>query len=131
MVTGDHLLTAKAIATECNILTREDHVCIEGSVFSSMSEEEKLKLIPNLRVMARSSPTDKYELVKLLRSKVAVQNKDFMLALVVLQGRYKNRFIRLDLTSLRTLTAILKQNTRNPPIFTRKHLTQYLWICIE
>lgn len=75
MVTGDHLLTAKAIASECNILTKEDHVCIEGSVFSSMSEEEKLKLIPNLRVMARSSPTDKYELVKLLRSKVAVQKQ--------------------------------------------------------
>jgi len=65
MVTGDNILTAKHIAKECGILT--DGIAIEGPVFRKMSFPEMDAILPRLQVMARSSPTDKYVLVKRLR----------------------------------------------------------------
>ena len=59
------ILTAKHIASECGILT-SDGVAIEGKDLRVMSEEEFSKIIPNLQVMARSTPSDKYDLVKRL-----------------------------------------------------------------
>ncbi|XP_027631820.1 plasma membrane calcium-transporting ATPase 4 isoform X2 [Tupaia chinensis] len=73
MVTGDNVNTARAIATKCGILTPgEDFLCLEGKEFNRLIrnekgevEQEKLdKIWPKLRVLARSSPTDKHTLVK-------------------------------------------------------------------
>jgi len=64
MVTGDHIETAKFIARECGILTAEHHVAMLGSEFRNLSDQEKNQLLPNLRVLARSNPKDKQELVK-------------------------------------------------------------------
>lgn len=73
MVTGDNVNTARAIATKCGILTpKDDFLCLEGKEFNSLIrnekgevEQEKLdKIWPKLRVLARSSPTDKHTLVK-------------------------------------------------------------------
>ncbi|KAH7285103.1 hypothetical protein KP509_33G012900 [Ceratopteris richardii] len=65
MVTGDNIMTAKAIATECGILNKEG-IAIEGKKFREMEPEDQYKILPSLQVMARSSPTDKYTLVKRL-----------------------------------------------------------------
>ena len=68
MVTGDNLLTAKAIATECGIYTGSDEDGImEGPEFRRLSEVEKKQRIPKLQVLARSSPEDKRILVKRLK----------------------------------------------------------------
>ncbi|KAF5938196.1 hypothetical protein HYC85_025702 [Camellia sinensis] len=67
MVTGDNINTAKAIATECGILT-EDGLAIEGLDFRSKSQEELKDIIPRIQVMARSSPSDKHMLVTHLRN---------------------------------------------------------------
>jgi len=68
MVTGDNVLTATKIATECGILDpSQGHVAIEGPEFRAMADEQRQKMIPNMRVLARSSPTDKFVLVSLLR----------------------------------------------------------------
>ncbi|KAJ6844903.1 calcium-transporting ATPase 1, plasma membrane-type-like [Iris pallida] len=67
MVTGDNINTAKAIARECGILT-EGGLAIEGPEFREKSIEELMQIIPNLQVMARSSPLDKHTLVKHLRT---------------------------------------------------------------
>uniref|UniRef100_A0A8C5APH1 Calcium-transporting ATPase n=1 Tax=Gadus morhua TaxID=8049 RepID=A0A8C5APH1_GADMO len=73
MVTGDNINTARAIATKCGILLPgEDFLCMEGKEFNLQIrndkgevEQERLdKVWPNLRVLARSSPTDKHTLVK-------------------------------------------------------------------
>ncbi|THX83472.1 calcium-translocating P-type ATPase [Aureobasidium pullulans] len=66
MVTGDNILTAKAIATECGIFTTGG-VALEGPVFRKMSKQEQLAVIPKLQVLARSSPDDKRVLVKRLK----------------------------------------------------------------
>eukprot|EP01084_Bolivina_argentea_P295942 509620_1 len=63
MVTGDHLETAKHIAKQCGILTCSDHVCMTGKEFRELSESDKKKLLPRLRVLARSKPADKELLV--------------------------------------------------------------------
>jgi len=63
MVTGDHLETARHIAKQCGILTCADHVCMTGGEFRELSDEDKKKLLPRLRVLARSKPADKEELV--------------------------------------------------------------------
>ncbi|XP_077327186.1 plasma membrane calcium-transporting ATPase 1 isoform X2 [Lithobates pipiens] len=73
MVTGDNINTARAIATKCGILhPGEDFLCIEGKEFNRRIRNEKGeieqeridKIWPKLRVLARSSPTDKHTLVK-------------------------------------------------------------------
>ncbi|GBG65973.1 hypothetical protein CBR_g54952 [Chara braunii] len=68
MVTGDNAITAKAIATECGIYNEGGAwKVVEGSTFRRLSPEEKREQVNHIAVMARSSPTDKLELVKALR----------------------------------------------------------------
>lgn len=73
MITGDNIFTAKAIATECGILDPKNHVnageVVEGVEFRSYTEEERLQKVDKIRVMARSSPMDKYLMVQCLKKK--------------------------------------------------------------
>jgi P-type Ca2+ transporter type 2C len=66
MVTGDNILTAKAIAKECGILFEVGQV-MEGPEFRKLSISEMDNIIPLLQVLAKSSPTDKQTLVKRLK----------------------------------------------------------------
>ncbi|KAI2605609.1 plasma membrane calcium-transporting ATPase [Hypoxylon sp. NC1633] len=65
MVTGDNAVTAQAIATECGIYT--DGVIMEGPEFRRLRTEEMDAVLPNLQVLARSSPEDKRILVARLK----------------------------------------------------------------
>ncbi|OJJ38795.1 hypothetical protein ASPWEDRAFT_342168 [Aspergillus wentii DTO 134E9] len=67
VVTGDNLLTAKAIAEECGIISVPEDIAIEGQEFRELDEEQQKKIIPRLRVLARSSPADKRTLVLRLK----------------------------------------------------------------
>ncbi|XP_065104484.1 plasma membrane calcium-transporting ATPase 3a isoform X2 [Paramisgurnus dabryanus] len=73
MVTGDNINTARAIASKCGIIhPGDDFLCMEGKDFNRRIRNEKGeieqeridKIWPKLRVLARSSPTDKHTLVK-------------------------------------------------------------------
>ncbi|XP_037540980.1 plasma membrane calcium-transporting ATPase 3b [Nematolebias whitei] len=73
MVTGDNINTARAIAAKCGIIhPGDDFICLEGKEFNRRIRNEKGeieqeridKIWPKLRVLARSSPTDKHTLVK-------------------------------------------------------------------
>lgn len=66
MVTGDNVGTAKAIATECGILSEEGLV-MEGAEFRQLSESQMNQVLPRLQVLARSNPEDKRILVKRLK----------------------------------------------------------------
>ncbi|KKZ67804.1 Ca2+-transporting ATPase [[Emmonsia] crescens] len=66
MVTGDNITTAIAIATECGIKTPEG-IAMEGPKFRQLSDEEMDRILPNLQILARSSPEDKRILVARLK----------------------------------------------------------------
>ncbi|KAI5810117.1 hypothetical protein DFH27DRAFT_606546 [Peziza echinospora] len=66
MVTGDNVMTAKAIARDCGIL-QAGGVVMEGPKFRQLDSAEMAAVIPRLRVLARSSPEDKRILVKKLK----------------------------------------------------------------
>ncbi|KAH8422449.1 uncharacterized protein LDX57_000204 [Aspergillus melleus] len=65
MVTGDNMVTAKAIATDCGIYT--GGVVMEGPHFRTLTDEQFAATLPRLQVLARSSPEDKRILVTRLR----------------------------------------------------------------
>ncbi|XP_066997288.2 plasma membrane calcium-transporting ATPase 2 isoform X4 [Anabrus simplex] len=81
MVTGDNINTARSIATKCGIIKPgDDFIILEGKEFnrrirdSNGEVQQHLldKVWPKLRVLARSSPTDKYTLVKgIIDSKIS------------------------------------------------------------
>lgn len=91
MVTGDNINTARSIAIKCGIIKpNDDFLILEGKEFNRRIRDSSgdvctlfylLKIVeafdffkvqqhlldkvwPKLRVLARSSPTDKYTLVK-------------------------------------------------------------------
>ncbi|KAG1699330.1 Plasma membrane calcium-transporting ATPase 3 [Nymphon striatum] len=81
MVTGDNINTARSIAMKCGIIKPDtDFLVLDGKEFnkkirdSAGEIQQHLldKVWPRLRVLARSSPTDKYNLVKgIIDSKIS------------------------------------------------------------
>lgn len=71
MVTGDHPLTAHAIAERIGMLGKDD-VELTGEAFAKATDEELLGLMPKLRVIARAKPETKVRLVELLQRQGAV-----------------------------------------------------------
>ena len=63
MITGDHKVTAAAIAREIGILT-EGTEAVEGAVIDTMSDEELREFVPKVSVYARVSPEHKIRIVK-------------------------------------------------------------------
>jgi len=69
MVTGDNAITAEAIAREAGILLDgDDGLVLEGPDFRKMSDHEKEAIAMRIRVLARSSPSDKLMLCNLQKS---------------------------------------------------------------
>ena len=66
MCTGDNVLTARSIATQCGIFTKGG-IIMEGPVFRKLSQPEMVEIVPRLQVLARSSPEDKKILVETLK----------------------------------------------------------------
>ena len=65
MITGDHAITAEAIARQLGIEGR----AITGAEFAAMSDEEADREIDGIGVIARVAPEDKVHLVEILRRK--------------------------------------------------------------
>ncbi|KAI6176344.1 Calcium-transporting ATPase [Aphelenchoides bicaudatus] len=85
MVTGDNINTARSIATACGILKPgSDFLALEGKDFNArirdsngQVSQQKLDLIwPNLRVLARAQPSDKYVLVKGIIDSKCTKNRE-------------------------------------------------------
>jgi Ca2+-transporting ATPase len=65
MITGDHAITAEAIARQLGIVG----TAITGAEFSAMSDDEADRRIDDIGVIARVAPEDKVRLVEILRRK--------------------------------------------------------------
>ena len=63
MITGDHKITAAAIAKRIGILKDESEAC-EGAVIENMSDEELQEFVPKISVYARVSPEHKIRIVR-------------------------------------------------------------------
>jgi len=63
IVTGDHKLTAKAIALELNLPAKEENI-IEGSELEKLTEEEFKKRLTKIEIYARVEPAQKLRIVE-------------------------------------------------------------------
>ena len=68
MITGDHIITAKAIAKELGIL-KLGGIAITGEELDRISQKDLEKEIMNYSVFARVSPEHKVRIVKAFQSK--------------------------------------------------------------
>jgi len=71
MITGDHAVTACAIANKIGILNKGDD-CVTGDELNSMSDKELEGRIRRIKVFARVSPEHKVRIVKALQSRKEV-----------------------------------------------------------
>jgi len=75
MITGDHVLTAKAIAEQLNLKSRIDSqdslpiVALSGSDLENMNDEQLQEAISRASVFARVTPEQKLRLVKAIQSR--------------------------------------------------------------
>ncbi len=68
MITGDHALTARAIAADLGICSRNDRV-ITGGELAKMSEMELIDAVGTCRVFARVAPEHKVSIVRALQAR--------------------------------------------------------------
>lgn len=64
MITGDNKDTATSISKEIGLIKSEKDIILTSSELNNMTDSELKKIIPNLRVVARSLPQDKSRLVR-------------------------------------------------------------------
>ena len=65
MITGDNIDTALSIAKEVGIVDNEDDLVMTSEELNSKTDDEIKKILPRLKVVARSLPQDKSRLVRL------------------------------------------------------------------
>ncbi|KND62740.1 cation-translocating P-type ATPase [Candidatus Phytoplasma phoenicium] len=69
MITGDHLFTAKHVATHINLLTKETDLAITGDILDCLDEKEFLDKLPNIKVYARVNPEHKLKIIQAWQKK--------------------------------------------------------------
>ncbi len=76
MITGDHVLTARAIAGQLNLKTHlgddesaKEPAALSGSELENMKDEEFLEAVDRVSVFARVTPEQKLRLVKALQTR--------------------------------------------------------------
>ena len=69
LITGDHPLTAKAIAKRIGILTAKNDMTITGRQLEELDDENFSDRVEKIRVYARVSPEQKLRIVKMLQLK--------------------------------------------------------------
>lgn len=67
ILTGDNIVTATAIAQELHIL-EGGHMAVEAKELADLSDGELSAMLPSISVIARSTPTIKMRVVKLLKA---------------------------------------------------------------
>ncbi len=68
MITGDNELTATSVAKEIGLITNDKDLVLTHSDIEKKSDEEIKRLLPSIKVIARSLPEDKKRLVSISQS---------------------------------------------------------------
>ncbi|MCL5004134.1 MAG: cation-translocating P-type ATPase [Patescibacteria group bacterium] len=66
MVTGDNELTANAIGSELGIIEEGEDI-VTGSQLDSYSDDDLIKILPKVKIFARTTPEHKFRIVKSLQ----------------------------------------------------------------
>lgn len=69
MITGDHKLTAKAIAKDLGIVSSEKDLVLEGPELTKLSDDEFNQNVEKIRVYARVDPAQKLRIIGALQGK--------------------------------------------------------------
>lgn len=72
MITGDNKDTAKSIAEAAGIIKTNDDIILTSDELNKLSNNDVKKILPNLKVVARSLPQDKSRLVRLSKEEKLV-----------------------------------------------------------
>ena len=67
MITGDTVATARAIGREIGLIDSPDVLALTSAEFNALSDDEVKTKLPQIRILARALPKDKYRLVGLLQ----------------------------------------------------------------
>ena len=68
MITGDNLETAKVIGKEVGLINSNKDIVMTSSEFNRKTDAEMMKILPNLKILARSLPQDKSRLIKIAQA---------------------------------------------------------------
>jgi Ca2+-transporting ATPase len=67
MITGDNIETAKAIGRDIGLLDAPNAIAMTSDEFNRLNDEQLKATLPDLRILARARPLDKFRIVKLLQ----------------------------------------------------------------
>ena len=71
IVTGDHLLTAKAVAKEIGLPAEQENI-MEGQHLDALGDRELTKLLPQISVFARVEPAHKLRIIEAWQAQDAI-----------------------------------------------------------
>jgi Ca2+-transporting ATPase len=69
MITGDHKLTAKAIAEKLGIIVTNEDLVLTGSELTALTQSEFIQIVEKVKVYARVNPEQKLRIINALQSK--------------------------------------------------------------
>ncbi|MFV5702010.1 cation-translocating P-type ATPase [Flavobacterium sp. XS2P12] len=69
MITGDHKLTAKAIAEKLGIISSDEDLVLTGSELTRLTQSEFINIVEKVKVYARVNPEQKLRIINALQSK--------------------------------------------------------------
>ncbi|MFV7234319.1 cation-translocating P-type ATPase [Flavobacterium sp. ZB4R12] len=69
MITGDHKLTAKAIAEKLGIISTDEDLVLTGPELTALTQIEFINIVEKVKVYARVNPEQKLRIINALQSK--------------------------------------------------------------